>query len=97
MFLYRMYKYIEYTTKIGHHRLCIATKFLIQDFKSAISQVIYLRNVGNGSNQNPKKKIEAQVKITQYCYDTVHLRHKGHKMKNNMALITNFCETLFNF
>ena len=43
----------------------------------SINTLVY---IGNGSNQKPKK-IEAQVKITQYRYDTVHLSHKNQKMK----------------
>ena len=61
----------------------------------SINTLVY---IGNGSNQKPKK-IEAQVKITQYRYDTVHLSHKNQKMKKKkkMVLITNFCKLLFNF
>ena len=63
----------------------------------SINTLVY---IGNGSNQKPKK-IEAQVKITQYRYDTVHLSHENQKMKKKkkkkMVLITNFCKLLFNF
>ena len=100
MLLYHVYKYIEYTTEI------VSTKFidLYQMYNSrfqtchfSINTLVY---IGNGSNQKPKK-IEAQVKITQYRYDTFHFRHKNKKMKKKkkkkMVLITNFCKLLFNF